>query len=467
MFLINSNYPNRAALVCLDGDIITYRELSSLVDDFSSNIDDKSLIFILASNNLDSLVCYLSALEVGTVPLLLHDSISNDQLDNLIAIYNPKYIFSRIALTNKSYSIKISFKGGSLFLNNKKHYANLHENLALLLTTSGSTGSPKLVKLTKANIKSNAESISDFLKIGPDDRAITSLPFNYSYGLSVINSHLFSGGSLLLSNSSMMEDKFWKSINEYSVSSIAGVPYHYDMMLRLGIDNLKIPTVNKMTQAGGKLDFEKVKKVNDSLQAKGINFYMMYGQTEATARISYLPCESIDKKPNSIGLPIPGGSLWLEDEKGLKISKSMTVGEIIYKGLNVSMGYAESIEDLATGEVNKGILRTGDLAYFDAEGYYFIEGRNSRFIKVFGNRVSLDSLEKLITAKGFDSVVIGEDDKIVIYLKEKSGLSIVDFRREISESIGINMIAIKVIPQIDFPRLDSGKINYKALDSYD
>jgi len=465
MFLINSNYPNRTALISHDGNIVTYRKLISLVDSFNSYIDDKSLIFILASNNLDSLVCYLSALEVGTVPLLLHDSIHNDQLDNLIDIYSPKYIFSNRTLTNKSYSLKTSFKDSNLFLNNNENSVNLHEDLALLLTTSGSTGSPKLVKLTKTNIRSNAESISDFLKIGPNDRAITSLPFNYSYGLSVINSHLFSGGSILLSNSSMMEEKFWTSINKYSVTSIAGVPYNYEMMLRLGINNLKIPTVNKMTQAGGKLDSQKVKKINDSLQTKGINFYMMYGQTEATARISYLPCENIDKKPNSIGIPIPGGSLWLEDEKGLKISKSMQAGEMIYKGLNVSMGYAESIEDLAIGEANKGILRTGDLAYFDEEGYYFIEGRNNRFIKVFGNRISLDSLEKLITTKGFDSVVTGVDDKIFIYIKENSGLSIVDFRKEISESIGINMIAIKIIPQLDFPRLDSGKIDYKALNS--
>jgi long-chain acyl-CoA synthetase len=465
MFLISDDYLNRVALVCNDGCIVTYKELKGLVNDFSTYLDERSLIFLLGSNDLASLVSYFSSLECGVVPLLLSESIQNEQLNNLIDIYSPKYIFSKRMLGHDSYSLKGNFKGSNILSRDEVHDAKLHDDLALLLTTSGSTGSPKLVKLTKENIKSNAESISEYLKIGCDDRAITSLPFNYSYGLSVINSHIFSGGSIVLSNSSMMEDKFWKSINNYSVTSIAGVPYNYEIILRLGIDNLDIPTIKKMTQAGGKLNYQKSKKVNDSLRLKGIDFYTMYGQTEATARISYLPCGNIDRKPNSIGIPIPGGRLWLENEKGLKISNSKIVGEMIYEGPNVSMGYAESIEDLSIGDVNKGILKTGDLAYFDEEGYYFIKGRNSRFVKVFGNRISLDSLEKLITIRGFDSVVTGVDDKMIIYVIEAPNLSVIDLRKEISESIGINMVAIKVIPLGDFPRLESGKINYKELNS--
>jgi acyl-coenzyme A synthetase/AMP-(fatty) acid ligase len=464
MFLISDDYLDRVALVCNDGYIVTYKELKWLVNDFSTYLDERSLIFLLGSNDLDSLVCYFASMDSGVVPLLLSENIKDDQLNNLIDIYSPKYIFSKRVLNNDLYLLKDNFRKSNLFSRDEAHDAKLHDDLALLLTTSGSTGSPKLVKLTKENIKSNAESISEYLKIGCDDRAITSLPFNYSYGLSVINSHLFSGGSIILSNSSMMEDKFWKSINDHSATSIAGVPYHYEMMLRLGIDNLNIQTVNKMTQAGGKLNYLKAKKVNDSLRLKGIDFYTMYGQTEATARISYLPCGNIDKKPNSIGIPIPGGKLWLEDEQGSKISDSMVVGELIFEGANVSMGYAESINDLSSEDVNKGILRTGDLAYFDEDGYYFIEGRNNHFIKVFGNRISLDSLEKLITTKGFDSVATGVDDKIVLYVIEAPNLSVADLRKEISESIGINMVAIKVTLVDDFPRLESGKINYKALN---
>ena len=465
MFLINNSQPEKTAIVCDNGDTISYGKLKKLINSFSIYFKERSIVFLIGSNNVSSLVCYFAALESGVVPLLLSENINDEQLNDLIDIYSPKYIFSKKTFSNSIYSLRAKVEEGHLFLRNKALDISIHKDLALLLTTSGSTGSPKLVKLTKENIKSNAESISEYLKIGYDDRAITSLPFNYSYGLSVINSHLFSGGSIVLSSSSMMEEKFWKSINEYSVTSIAGVPYNYEMMLRLGIDNLDIPTIKKMTQAGGKLDYQKAKKVNDSLQLKGIDFYTMYGQTEATARISYLPCGNLDKKPNSIGIPIPGGRLWLENEEGLKISNSKIVGEMIYEGLNVSMGYAESKEDLSIGDVNKGILKTGDLAYFDEEGYYFIEGRNNRFVKVFGNRISLDSLEKLVTTKGFDSVATGVDDKIVIYVIEEPNLSVAELRKEISESIGINMVAIKVTPIDDFPRLDSGKINYKALNS--
>ena len=465
MFLINNSQPEKTAIVCDNGDTISYGKLKKLINSFSIYFKERSIVFLIGSNNVSSLVCYFAALESGVVPLLLSENINDEQLNDLIDIYSPKYIFSKKTFSNSIYSLRAKVEEGHLFLRNKALDISIHKDLALLLTTSGSTGSPKLVKLTKENIKSNAESISEYLKIGYDDRAITSLPFNYSYGLSVINSHLFSGGSIVLSNSSMMEEKFWKSINDYSVTSIAGVPYNYEMMLRLGIDNLDIPTIKKMTQAGGKLDYQKAKKVNDFLQLKGIDFYTMYGQTEATARISYLPCGNIDKKPNSIGIPIPGGRLWLENEEGLKISNSKIVGEMIYEGLNVSMGYAESKEDLSIGDVNKGILKTGDLAYFDEEGYYFIEGRNNRFVKVFGNRISLDSLEKLVTTKGFDSVATGVDDKIVIYVIEEPNLSVAELRKEISESIGINMVAIKVTPIDDFPRLDSGKINYKALNS--
>ena len=261
MFLISDDYLDRVALVCNDGCIVTYKELKGLVNDFSTYLDERSLIFLLGSNDIDSLVCYFASMDSGVVPLLLSDNIKDDQLNNLIDIYSPKYIFSKRVLNNDSYLLKDNFRKSNLFSRDEAHDAKLHDDLALLLTTSGSTGSPKLVKLTKENIKSNAESISEYLKIGCDDRAITSLPFNYSYGLSVINSHLFSGGSIILSNSSMMEDKFWKSINDYSATSIAGVPYNYEMMLRLGIDNLKIPTVNKMTQAGGKLNYQKVKKI--------------------------------------------------------------------------------------------------------------------------------------------------------------------------------------------------------------
>ena len=463
MFLVSDAHPEKTALVCDNGDIVSYKDFKGLVDRFGIYLKGRSIVFLISSNDISTLVCYFAAIENGVVPLLLSEKISSQQLNGLIETYAPKYIFSKEALGGHLYITEKEFKGYYLSLRNKVHDIVMHKDLALLLTTSGSTGSPKLVKLTKKNIIANAESISKYLEIDSNDRAITSLPFNYSYGLSVINSHLFSGGSVILSNSSMMEERFWKDVSNFSATSIAGVPYHYDMMLRLGFDNLDITTVKKMTQAGGKLNYKKAKIINNSLKSKNIVFYTMYGQTEATARISYLSSECIDEKPNSIGMAIPGGKLWIENKEGSKILSSKIVGELIYQGENVSMGYAKSIDDLNCEDVNKGILKTGDLAYFDEDGYYFIEGRSNRFVKVFGNRVSLNSLEKLIASKGFEVIASGEEDKIIIYAIKAPGLSVDNLRRWISNSISINLIAIKVVLVNDFPRLDSGKINYKAL----
>ena len=244
MFLINDDHLDRTALVCNDGSIITYKELKGLVNDFSTYLDERSLVFLLGSNDLGSLVCYLSSLENEVVPLLLSESIKNEQLNHLIDIYSPKYIFQKESRPSNDLNLLSSFGDYGLFTRSKSKNIKLHPSLALLLTTSGSTGSPKLVRLTKKNLISNAKSISEYLDINSDDRAITSLPYNYSYGLSVINTHLSSGGSLVLTNASMMEGNFWRLVKKYSVTSFAGVPYNYEMILRLGIDKLEISSIN-------------------------------------------------------------------------------------------------------------------------------------------------------------------------------------------------------------------------------
>ena len=465
MFISNVDNLNDVALIESDGSILTYSDLYKKISEFNTFFDDKHLVFIVGENNFATIVCYLSAVESGMVPLLLSSMINQNQLNNLIDVYKPKYIFQKESRPSNDLNLLSSFGEYGLFIGSKSKSIKLHPNLALLLTTSGSTGSPKLVKLTKKNLISNAKSISKYLDINSDDRAITSLPYNYSYGLSVINTHLSSGGSLVLTNSSMMEGNFWRLVKKYSVTSFAGVPYNYEMILRLGVDKLEISSINKMTQAGGRLDSNKIEKINNSLKSKNIKFYIMYGQTEATARMSYLPPKDIERKPDSIGIAIPNGKLWIEDSKGLIIEQSNSVGELVYSGENVSMGYARSIIDLELGDKNAGILKTGDLARFDNEGYFFIEGSNKRFVKLFGNRISLDSLEKIVSNKGFESVVTGDDKKIVINIINHPNLSQDSLRSEISEVIGINHVAIKINVISEFPRLDNGKIDYKFLNN--
>ena len=457
---------NDIALIESTGQRTTYLELNQHISDFSTFFTDRHLIFIIGENNFATIVCYLSAIESRVVPLLLSSKISQTQLINLIEIYQPKYIFQEISKSTNDLSMLSSLESYGLFLRHNFKSFNIHPDLALLLATSGSTGSPKLVRLSKKNIISNAKSISKYLEITSSDRAITSLPYNYSYGLSVINSHLISGGSIVLTNSSMMEGEFWRLISKHSVTSFAGVPYNYEMILKLGVERLKISSINKMTQAGGRLDFKKIKKINNALKSKNIKFYSMYGQTEATARISYLPPEDIYLKPGSIGKAIPNGRIWLEDVNGNIIEEIDSIGELIYSGDNVSLGYAESIKDLELGDDNLGILKTGDLAKIDNDGYFFIEGSNNRFIKIFGNRISLDSLEIIISKKGYEAIVSGDDNLIKIYIINKKKLNIKLLSKEISETIGINCSAIKINVISKFPRLGNGKIDYKFLNNH-
>ena len=464
MFLSDGENDENIALIQGDELVITYSDLFQQIEDFSRLFNSKHLIFIIGENDIASIVAYLSSIEFGVVPLLLGSKTNQEQIDNLINIYKPKYIFQKINLNlHSEYYFSSKFRGYSFFTSDVCDEIKLHPDLALLLTTSGSTGSPKLVRLTKKNLISNAKSISKYLNIKSNDRAISSLPFYYSYGLSVINSHLNSGASIVLTNSSMMERDFWNLINNHSVTSLAGVPYNYEMILRLGIDRIKIPSIKKMTQAGGKLSFDKIDRINAILKQKNISFYIMYGQTEATARISYLAPNDIDKKPGSIGKAIPAGRMWVQDKKGEVIEEIDSIGELVYSGGNVSMGYALSLSDLMLGDENKGVLRTGDLARCDSDGYFFIEGSINRFIKIYGNRISLSSLEGIIYDKGFENIVIGGNNKILICVIKNKKLSVDKLISEVSKEININHRSIQIKIVSYFPRLANGKIDYKVM----
>lgn len=464
MFLKDFKNFDNIALINEDNLFLTYSQLNKKVIEFSNFFECRHLVFIIGENDVETIVSYLSSLDYGMVPLLLSAKIDINQLKNLIKIYKPKYIFQKFGeCPYEKYSLESSYLGYALFVNDKKDDINLHPDLALLLTTSGSTGSPKLVRLTKKNLISNARSISSYLGITSKDRAITSLPFNYSYGLSVINSHFISGGSIVLSNSSMIEGNFWHLINNHSVTSLAGVPYNYEMILKLGFDRLKISSIRIMTQAGGKLDADKIHEIYRSANLKKIKFYSMYGQTEATARISYLSPKNILKKKGSIGKVIPDGKLWIEDKYGKLIDQCNKVGELVYSGENVSMGYAESSNDLEKGDINKGILKTGDLAQFDSDGFFYIKGSCNRFLKIFGNRISLDSIEEIIAKKGFECSASGDDNKLLIFVVENNSLSLEVLKAEVSNIISISQTAIQINSVKKLPRMDNGKIDYNSM----
>ncbi len=462
MTLLGGRSPQAVAVLPEEGPAISYGELATRISEFAATYPEAGLAFCLCNNDLPSLLAYLGCLERGVVPLLLPGGLDKGRLLGLIDVYRPKYLFHRrpdledLSGTSigryDAYILVMMANGGGY---------PLHPDLALLLTTSGSTGSHKLVRLTLDNLLANADSIVDYLQIDEGERAVTTLPMHYSYGLSVINSHLRAGATVLLNDCSVMERGFWDQVQRDGATSIAGVPYTYEMLLRLGIGRLKMPAVRTMTQAGGRLSPDRIRRVAEACAARNIRFFTMYGQTEATARIAYLPCQDTLARAGSIGKPIPRGSLWLEDEGGNRITVPGTRGELIYAGPNVCLGYASSWRDLAAGDDNHGRLRTGDLAEVDEEGYFTLVGRASRFIKVFGNRVALDDVEAILNQLDFTVAVTGIDDRIDVFLE---GHAVPDeLRIKLAAILGLNPAAIALSALDRLPRLESGKIDYTAL----
>jgi acyl-coenzyme A synthetase/AMP-(fatty) acid ligase len=308
----------------------------------------------------------------------------------------------------------------------------------------------------------NAQSIAQYLSIDSTERPITTLPMHYSFGLSIINSHLMKGATVLLTNRSLMEKEFWAFLKSEKATSLSGVPYTYEMLKRLRFFRMDLPSLKTLTQAGGKLNIELTKEFAEYCHETNKRFFVMYGQTEATARMSYLPFEQSLSKLGSIGIAIPKGTFQLIDEINDEIKVVDKVGELVYSGPNVSLGYAESGADLILGDVNKGKLFTGDLAKKDVDNYYYIVGRKKRFIKLFGNRVNLDEAEQLLKTIIHDCACTGEDDKMVIFITESSRLD--EVKKYISTKTGINHSAfiVKIISKI--PKNESGKTIYSKLE---
>jgi long-chain acyl-CoA synthetase len=447
-----------------DSNSFTYYEINNLCDEMSTYIKEKSLLFLICSNCEEAITGYLACLKSGSVPLLINSSINESLLQNLIKKYSPNYIWlPKNKNIFESFKSIFSWKKYELIKPSQTIFHNINKELALLLMTSGSTGSPLLVRQSYKNLNSNTSSIIESLNILPSDKPITTLPFNYTYGLSIINTHLDCGCEIVLSEKSIIDKEFWKTLKLNSVTTFGGVPYTFQMLDRIGFDEMELKSLKTITQAGGKLEKKLSLKFAEICQKKSINFVVMYGQTEATARMSYLPPKYSISKAGSIGVTIPKGQFHIEDENQNIITNAHTLGELIYKGENVCLGYAEGIKDLSKGDENNGILRTGDIAKFDDDGFYYIEGRIKRYIKIFGNRVSLDEIENIAKENNFNCVCVGKDDVLYIISEEMEILN--DVKKLISKTTGFHPSSIKTFHIPIIPRNESGKVLYNQLNN--
>ncbi len=463
-----SKFKNNIAIIKETGEKVSYGEMHTLSEELKGYIPKRCLTFILCSNELGSVLGYVTFLNNKIVPLMVDSNLEQDLLKNLIKTYKPDYLWVPEKKFDQFKDYEVIYKSCDYCLvkTDFDNVYSLNEDLALLLTTSGSTGSFKLVRQSYENIQSNMNSIVEYLNLTSSECAISTLPMHYTYGISIINSHFAVGASLILTEKTLMQKEFWHQLKDFKATSLGGVPYTYEMLEKLRFFRMNLPHLKTLTQAGGRLSIDLHEKFAKYAHDNDKKFVVMYGQTEATARMSYLPHEKSLEKIGSIGLAIPGGEFSIIDLDGNKINKPNTAGELIYKGKNVTLGYATCGSDLSKDDERNGILETGDIAKVDEDGFYYIVGRKKRFLKMFGSRVNLDETEQLIKEefKNIDCVCTGFDDYMYIFTNVKDKEN--DILNFISQKTGINHIAFKVkfIPAI--PRNSSGKVLYPKLEEY-
>ncbi len=462
MFNLEEKNPNAVAAISEEGAKITYGDLLDFNKVYAQWIPHKTLIFILCQNTPGALKGYVASLTNHIVPLLLDGALDQEMLENLISVYEPEYLWIPNERAEQFSYEKCGEEDDYVLLKTGYETPELFEELALLLTTSGSTGTAKLVRQSYENIMANAVSIAEYLELDETERPITNLPMSYTYGLSVINSHLLIGATILMTTKSIFQKEFWAFFKEKEATSIAGVPYTYEMMKRLRFFRMELPSLRTMTQAGGKLSPELHKEFAEYAQEHGIHFFVMYGQTEATARMSYLPWQKSIEKYGSMGIAIPGGRFSLIDVDGNEVQESGVTGELVYEGPNVTLGYAEQKSELSLGDERGGRLVTGDMAKRDDDGYYYIVGRKKRFLKIFGKRVNLDECERMVKQEfDIECACAGRDDLLYVYVLDESLK--VPACQYLSKKMNLHPTAFKAVVLENIPKNEAGKIQYKEL----
>lgn len=444
---------------------INYAELEKVTDEIAEELlsEHKKLIFLYTTNTILSLQAYIAALKSTDAVLLLDSKLNEEIRSNLIDTYQPEIIISDGRSNIKGYEKKTISVLENCFVREETNGIKIHPALKVLLSTSGTTGSPKLVRLSAENIHSNAESIAQYLEIDENEKPITTLPFNYSYGLSVIDSHLLKGSTIVLTEKTVFFKEFWNDFKKYNCTSFAGVPYTYQMLKRTGFENFDLPSLKTFTQAGGKLNEEMIRFFSEYAQRNNKRFFVMYGQTEATARISYVPFQILNSKIGSIGISIPGGKLNLETNE-VETTEPNQIGEIIYEGPNVMLGYAENLSDLAKGNELNYVLHTGDLGYFDEDRFFYVTGRMKRFIKIYGLRINLDEVQKMIENNfHIAAACTGEDEKLKILIQSTDSLEM-KIKQKVCEFYKLNPQSVLIKQTENIPTKPSGKYDYEQIN---
>jgi long-chain acyl-CoA synthetase len=449
-----------ALIEAATGSRWSYAHLVSAVRHLSLVLSNRSRTLVLLDglSSKTAIAGYLACLECQFPVLLLHQASRYRQ--RYVDLYQPGLLILSEATPPPPDAHRLGgFPLEGLAVWSRERQVALHPRLALLLQTSGSTGSPVLVRLTLDNLESNAASIAQYLALSPAERALQSLPLAYSYGLSLLSSHLYAGGSLLLTQLSFLDPQLWRAVKEHRCTSFAGVPVAYQALARQRFDLADYGSLSTLTQAGGPLPVEVAAHFESACRGLRRRFFVMYGQTEATARISYVPPEALADKLGSIGRAIPGGTMQLEPLPGYG-------SQIIYRGPNVMLGYAQGPLCLSRGDDCKGRLATGDLARRDEDGYFYLTGRVQRFAKLYGMRIQLDEVESWLEGSfSVAAAAVELDGRLRVFVEpiDSGRIEPSEIKGALASHLRIPHRSVTVEMVTRLPRSPSGKKDRHAL----
>lgn len=453
------------AAIDSQGGQLTYGELRNFAEQAKHLVPTRSLVFLLVENNVGGIVWTIGNICAGNVPLILNAHLNEGLYKILFELYQPPFVCVPEGMAEKYPYETVAVAYGYALMKTGYGACPMNEELSHLLPTSGSTGSPKLVRHKYANIEAAALNISTFFELTEKDRPLMVLPLYYTMGLSMVLSHFYVGATVLITNLSMTDRNFWKFIKEEHATSFTGVPYSYEILNLMRFFRMDLPDLNLLTQGGGRMPKELNLKFAEWCRDNGKKWIATYGQSECTARMAWLPSKWAVEKVGSIGIAVPNGELSLIDTDGHPITTPHTEGEMCYRGKNVTMGYARSREDLLLGDERNGFIRTGDLAYFDEDGCYYIVGRLGRFLKLFGMRVGLDECESIIKGKfpGLECACVGTDEKMLVYLTDEK------YKEQVKEELVSQLKLVATSFEIrhikEIPKNEAGKILYAKLEN--
>ena len=463
-------WEGRAALAdARTGSVMTRDELRQAALRVADGLagPDRRLAFILADRSAEFLVAMLGAAAAGHVVALLDAAGDDAKLAALLVRYRPDLVLAparveapRSVAASSNWGKEPNVDGVSRWSSTAPTSpSGLHPSLFLLLPTSGTTGTPRFVRLSYEAIATNARQIAKALAIDESDVGIAHLPIHYSYGLSVVTSHWVSGANVVIIEDGVTSPAFWESVAKFGGTHFPGVPFHYSTIARLGLDRLP-ESVKTLTQAGGALDQRFQNAAYEFAKRRGAKFYVMYGQTEAAPRITTLQHEDFERKTGSVGQALSGGALTIEQD-GATVAPGAT-GSVVYRGPNVMLGLAEGREDLAGGDETGRRLETGDLGYVDDEGFLFLKGRAKRFAKVLGLRISLDQVEKDFASAAPAYCVEGKE-KVIVFFEGDNETPVMTQARALAAEYKIPLSSFSVRRLDDIPRMSGSKVDYTRL----